>query len=271
MKITRLVFLAWVSLALPLSAQDAAVEAGIDEAFQLAGVRGMLESLPSQVNEMTTAAVSQFPKDRRRQLEPLIKDVSLKFLAPDAFYRQLRTYFVKHYDSQKMATFLALQRTTAYRSMHRLEEAAETPAGQAGQRRFEANLKSDPPDAARVDILRRLDQALKTTETEVRVVTGIVNAMSAGLGPQMPVDLDTQCAAFTVKVQPVLANNVLMHNLYVYRNADDVDLEDYVAAAQQPSVEWFNGNLQSAILAVAAERAARAGEYIKDKVTPRLN
>ena len=45
-------------------AQDPAVLADIDEAFRLAGVRGMLETLPSHVNEMTAAAVSQFPRDQ---------------------------------------------------------------------------------------------------------------------------------------------------------------------------------------------------------------
>ena len=268
MKITGLVFL--MSIA-SLRAQDPATAEAIEEAFRLAGVHTMLESLPSHVNEMTAAAVAQFPKDKRQQLEPLIKDVSLRFLDPDAFYRQLRTYFVKHYDSAKMATFLALERTPAYRSMHRLETAAETPAGQAGRRSFEANLKSDPPNARRVDILQRLDEAMQTTDLQVRIVVGIVNAMSAGLGAQMPAGLDTQSAAFTSRIQPVLASNVLIHNLYVYRNADDAGLEDYVAASQQPSVKWFNRNLQSAILAVAADRAARAGEYIKSKVSLRFN
>jgi hypothetical protein len=263
MKLTSLLVLA----ALPLAAQDAATVANIDEAFRLADVHTILESLPSHVNEMTVAAVAQLPKDKRQEFEPLIKDVSLRFLAPDAFYRQLRTYFMNHYDGSKMATFLALERTPAYRSMHRMEAAAETAAAQAGLRRFEANLQSDPQDPKRLDSLQRLDDALKTTDLQVHIVTGIINAMSAGLGAQMPSDLDTQSTAFTEKIRPVLAHNILVHNLYVYRNADDADLEDFVSNAQQPAVDWFNQNLQSAILAVAQDRATRAGEYIKTKVT----
>jgi hypothetical protein len=261
----RIISVLFLAAAIPLGAQDPATLAGIDEAFQLAGVRTMLESLPSHVNEMTVAAVAQLPKDKRQQFEPLIKEVSLKFLNPDAFYRQLRTHLVKHYDAGKMATFLALERTPAYRSMHRLEAGAETAAAQAGRRSFEANLKSDPPEPKRVEIVQRLDEAMKTTDLQVHIVTGIVNAMSAGLGAQMPADLEAQSAAFTAKIRPVLAGNILIHNLYVYRNAEDADLEDYIAAAQQPAVEWFNRNLQSAILAVAADRAMRAGEDIKAK------
>jgi hypothetical protein len=83
----------------------------------------------SHVNEMTAAAVGQFPKEQRPQFEPLIKDVSLKFLEPDAFYRQLRTYFVKHYDAPHMGTFLALERTPVYRTMHRLEDTADCGSG----------------------------------------------------------------------------------------------------------------------------------------------
>ena len=270
MRIAMLVLPVFLA-AVPLTAQDPTVLANIDEAFRLVGVRTILESLPSHVNEMTAAAVAQLPKDKRQQFEPLIIDVSLKFLDPDAFYRQLRSYFVKHYDAGHMNTFLALERTPVYRTMHRLEEAAETPAAQAARRRFEVNLQSDPPPAVRVDIMQHLDEASSTTSLQVRIVVGIVTAMSAALGAQMPPDLEAQSTAFTARIRPVLANNVLLANLYTYRNTEDADLQDYVDAVRQTDVEWFNRNLQGAILAVAADRSARAGEYIKTKIAQPFN
>jgi hypothetical protein len=252
-----------------LQAQDTA-SANIDEAFRLAGVRTLLSSLPSHVNEMTAAALGQLPSDQRLQFGPLINDVSLKFLDPDAFARQLKTYFASHYNTSKMATFLALERTPAYRSMHRMEAASEA-AGIAVRRNFEASLKTDPPTPKRVAILQRLDEAMQTTDLQVKIVAGILNAMSAGMGARMPTDLDAQTAAFTAKIRPILAGNVLIHNLFVYRNADDTDLEDYIEGLQQSSVVWFNRTLHDAILAVAADRASRAGEYIKSKLTRPFN
>jgi len=102
-------------------------------------------------------------------------------------------------------------------------------------------------------------------------VAGILNAMSAGMGAQMPADLPAQTAAFTAKIRPILAGNVLIHNLFIYRNADDADLEDYIESARQPAVAWFSRTLHDAILAVAADRASRAGEYIKSKLTRPFN
>jgi len=233
----------------------------------LAGVRSMLQSLPAHVNEMTVAAIAQIPKDKRQELEPLIKDASLKFLDPDAFYRELRTNFSRHYDAAHMATFLALERTPLYRTMHRLEESADTPAAQAARGRFGASLRADPPPAKRVAILQRLDEARGSTGLQVRIVIGIVNAVSAGLGAQMPSDLQNQSADFAARIRPILANNVLVSYLYTYRNTGDAELEDYVGAVQQKDVAWFDQTLQSAIVAVVADRSARAGEYIKTKVT----
>lgn len=131
--------------------------AQIDEAFQLAGVRTMLSALPQHVNEMTAAALGQLPSEKRLEFGPLIHDVSVKFLNPDAFSRQLRTYFARHYDGKKMAMFLALERTPAYRSMHRVEAEAEA-ANAMTRHRFETNLKGDPPPPGRVKILQRLDR-----------------------------------------------------------------------------------------------------------------
>jgi hypothetical protein len=267
----RLMMFCLAAAAVPLSAQNPAVAANIDEAFRLAGVRNMLQSLPSHVNEMTAAAVAQLPRDQRRQFEPVIKDVSVKFLNPDAFEKQLRTYFARHYDEARMGTFLALERTPVYRTMHRQEEASETPAAHAAMRRFELSMKSDPPSATRVSLLQRLDQARNTTELQVKMVMGIVNAMATGLGAQMPPDLEAQSAAFKEKLRPILAGTVLIQNLYMYRNASDVDIDDYIGAAQQKDVAWFNRTLQAAVLAVAADRAARAGESIKARVASPVN
>jgi hypothetical protein len=263
----RFLALSLLTSLVSLSAQDPEAAANIDQAFRLAGVRGILESLPSHVNNMTAVAVAQLPTDQRRAFEPFIKDVSRTFLDPDAFYRQLQSYFAKHYDAAHMNTFLTLTRTPVYRGMLRLEEAAETPAAQASRRRFEMNLQSDPPTPARVRILERLDEARKTTDLQVRLVIGIVNAMAAATGAQMPPDLEAQSTAFAAKIRPILAANILHTNLFIYRNSDDADLEDYVAAAEQKDVQWFNTNLQGAILAVAADRTTRAGEAIKKKMS----
>ena len=252
-------------------AQDPSVLANIDEAFRLAGVRTMLESLPAHVTEMTSAAVAQFPNDQRKQFEPVIKEVSRKFLDPDTFYRQMRAYFAKHYDAGHMDTFIVLERTPVYRTMHRLEESAETEAGRESRRRFENNLKSDPPTQKRQLAMQRIDDAGNMTGLQIRMVIAIVNSMSAGLGAQMPPDLEAQSTAFTAKVRPILANNILHMNLFVYRNADDAELEDYIAAQQQPDVAWFNKNLQGAMLAVAGERAGKAAEAIKIRVSQPLN
>ncbi|HEY3841344.1 MAG TPA: hypothetical protein VGL72_32460 [Bryobacteraceae bacterium] len=257
--------------AAALPAQDPAVIADIDEAFRLAGVRTMLTSLPSHVTQMTSAAVAQFPNDQRRQFEPMIKEVSRKFLDPDSYYRQMRAYFVKHYDAGRMNTFLALERTPVYRTMHRLEEAADTEADEGARRRFENNLRSDPPTRKRILTMQRLDDAGNMTGLQVRMVIAVVNSMSAGLGAQMPPDLEAQSTAFTAKIRPILANNILHQNLFAYRNTDDAELEDYVSAAEQPDVAWFNKNLQSAMLAVAGDRAGKAAEAIKIKVSQTLN
>ena len=208
---------------------------------------------------MTAAALGQLPSEKRLEFGPLIHDVSLKFLNPDAFSRQVKAYFARHYDGKKMAMLLALERTTTYRSMHRIEAEAEA-ANAMTRHRFETNLKTDPPPPARVRLMQRLDDTMNTTELQVKIVTGILkilNAVSQGS--------DLQTADFTAKIRPVLAGNVLVHSLFTYRNAEDAELEDYLEACQQPPIVWFNRMLHDAIVAVAAERAAQAGEDLKGK------
>ena len=218
-------------------------------------------------SEMTAAAVSQFPERQRRQFEPVIKDVSLKFLDPDAFYTPVANVLHEalrrrpHDDVSGTGTYSGL-------SHHASSGGSGGHSRGAGsRRRFEANLKSDPPNPNASTFCSVWTKPGMSRDLQVRIVAGIVNAMSAGLGAQMPADLETQSAAFTGKIRPILAGNVLQSYLYTYRNTEDADLEDYIGAAQQKDVQWFNRNLQEAILAVAKDRAAKAGEAIKAKVS----
>ena len=128
----------------------------------------------------------------------------------------MRSYFAKHYDAAQMATFLALERTPVYRTMHRLEESAETPAAQAARRRFRGQSEVRPADPERVDIIARLDEATKTTGLQVNIVIGIMNAMAAALGAQMPADLETQSTAFRPRSDrswPTMSSTVIFSSI----------------------------------------------------------
>jgi len=54
-------------------------------------------------------------------------------------------------------------------------------------------------------MLRRLDDARNATGLQVSIVIGIVNAMSRGMGAQMPSDLESQSESFKTKIRPILA------------------------------------------------------------------
>lgn len=254
-----------VSLALlaatGLWAQDRS--AVIEEAFRLGGVRETLQSLPAQANEMSVAAVAQLAPEQRKPFTPLIKDASLKLLDPAACYPEVQHYFLKHYDGPKLNTFIALERTSVYRTMHRLEAGASTAAAQTTRRRFEANLNADPPGQKRRDTLQKIDQVTGATELQLQLVSAVLNTASAAMGATAPAELNTQSGAFPPKVRPLLTEQTLHRNLFVFRNADDVELEDYAEALRQPAVDWFNRNLREAILAVVAERVQQATDAVK--------
>lgn len=217
----RIAGLLLLAAAVLLHAQSTA-RARIDEAFRLAGVAEVLASLPTYINEMAAPSVAQTK----------VKDA-------DAFARELKSYFIDRYDASKMATFLALERTPTYRTMHRMEAAADK-APRASRRSFEANLKSDPPGAKRVALLKRLDAAMSSTGLQIRIATEVLKGLPAG--------------------PPSLANSESIHDLFVYRNVDDSELEDYVVASEHPAVQWFNHTLQAAILVAMADRPAIEGE-----------
>ena len=220
--------------------------------------------LPARINQITAAAVALYPAEQRRDFEPMVKEIRLKFRDPQGLYRQLRSYFVKHYDAAHMRTFLALERTPVYRTMHRQEDAAELPEAQAARRRFENNLKADPPALKRMQAVESLDDARNATASQVKLAKTIATAMAAAVGTQIPPGLEPQGEEFASKIRPILAGDVQRKYLFTYRNADDLDMDDYLAAVQQKDVTWFDRTLQAAILAATTDRATRAGDAVKE-------
>jgi hypothetical protein len=251
--------------ALPLAAQDSqeAKLAQIDEAFRLAAVRATLETLPNHANEMTVAALATIPSDKQKPFLPVIKQASRNVLEPNACYPLVRRYFLKHYDAAHLRAFIALEQTSVYRTWRRLEQQASLPALQTARRGFLENLKEEPPPFERRQLMAQLDDATDSTGLEVRLVIAVLNSTAAAMGANMPSDLDLQSTAFTARIQPALQERTLANLCFTLRGADDAGVQDYIDAALQPDVAWFNRNLHAAILSLVGDRASAAADYIK--------
>jgi len=124
----------------------------------------------------------------------------------------------------------------------RLEEAASTPETLSKVQKFAAQLQQTPPPANRLDILRRLDAAVKATETNVEITMNAQLAVAFAIVKSLPLeqqgpleDITAQLEKNRPQVEAVMKSQTLLFALYTYQNLTNAELEKYIQFATSPA------------------------------------
>ena len=124
----------------------------------------------------------------------------------------------------------------------RLEDAASTPEIFSDVQKFAARLKHAPPADRRLNILRRLDAAVKATETNVEIAMNTQLAVAYAVVQSLPreqqgslKDIAAQLKKNRPQIEAVMKSQTLLFGLYIYRDLTNAELEKYIRFAVSPS------------------------------------
>jgi hypothetical protein len=123
----------------------------------------------------------------------------------------------------------------------RLEDAASTPEIFSDVKKFAARLEQAPPADRRLNILRRLDAAVKATETNVEIAMNTQLAVAYAVVQSLPreqqgslKDIATQLKKNRPQIEAVMKSQTLLFGLYIYRDLTNAELEKYIRFAVSP-------------------------------------
>jgi hypothetical protein len=129
----------------------------------------------------------------------------------------------------------------------RLEEAASSPEALSEVRKFGAQLQKAPPAADRLDILRKLDAAVKATETNVEITMNAQVAVAFAVVKSLPVeqqgpleDIVAQIEKNRPQVEAIMRSQTLLFALYTYQKLTNADLEKYIQFATSPAGDKYH-------------------------------
>jgi len=124
----------------------------------------------------------------------------------------------------------------------RLEEAASAPETLSEVQKFAAQLQQAPPAANRLDILRRLDAAVKATETNVEITMNAQLAVAFAVVKSLPLEqqgplevIAAQLEKTRPQVEAMMKSQTLLFTLYTYQNLTNAELEKYIQFATSPA------------------------------------
>ena len=238
-------------------------DALIEEALELTGITKQLAGLAAQVTQNTNLGKS--PLDAKERAA-LLQALAAAFGA-EPILATVRGVLRKDYDPQLMGVFVAQLRTPTLRRLTAMEVEADTPELAQKLPAFAAGLKANPPPAARMSRLARLDAATGTAAYMLELRGAVVRAGVRAIEPMLPPArrpkpgaVDAAIAGMIAQQRDLMRQEVLVLFLYVYRGATDAELDEYIAFEESEAARWFQGLYRRALiegLAAASENAVR--------------
>jgi hypothetical protein len=239
-----------VLLMLPVIAHAQNQNELIQSLYLKSGIDKQVRQLPLLIQSSVEQA---FEKDERINDLPRHTKSAISGSVQEAFSpERIKKTIIKEVKSsmtvKDLDTVLAWLDSPLGKKCTRLEEAASTPETLAEVKKFAARLKQSPPAARRLNILRRLDAAVKATQTNVEIAMNTQLAVAFAVVKSLPQeqqgplkDIAAQMEKNRPQVETAMKSQTLLFALYTYQSLSNAELEKYIRFATSPAGTKYHG------------------------------
>jgi len=213
--------------------------------MKVTGIDDFLVQMPDLVEAGMFMWVQSQKGVTKDQYEKIKQPIS-KFFSQAYFKHQLTQYFKTKYDGLRFKKIARLFRTPLSTKMILLENELRTEQGKASLQEYPDYLDKTPPSKLRTALVVKLDKASRSSEmilkTQLHILknvllvgSGLANDESSLSINQINAILDTVSA----QIRQQVVELVMVSFLFTYRDASDIDLQNYVELYNNESLQWF--------------------------------
>jgi hypothetical protein len=228
----------------------------IDELLTLSGYKHMASALPEQI--IAGAASARAGKSQAAVSDGEMEKMLKEAFTAKGFIDRGASEVKKNFDEKRVKAAIEMMSTPLSKRMTEMEKAQPSKAD------VEA-FAAQPPTAQRMDLIRKLDKASKSTElmSQLSIAAARAAASSAAANdPKKLARIDAEIETARGQMMETLRNNVLGGMALIYRKSSDADLTEYVKLQESDNARWLNSILSSAILEETKAGASKVGEKI---------
>lgn len=238
--LTSIVFFA---LTISLSAQDNK-EALIEELFIKSGMEKQFAQFPMLVKLGFDQAASQGDIGRKLPQSAIsqIKGAIAAAFAPDGIKKVIASECMDKLSLDDLHNILAWLNSPLGKKLTHLEETASTPEKYKEIVQYAQQLQKSPPAAERIDIMRKLDTAVGSAQTNVEVAMNMQVAVAIGIASSLPREqqptydeLVKRAEQHRGQIENAVRNQTLVSLLYTYQSVGQKELDQYISFASSPS------------------------------------
>jgi len=160
----------------------------------------------------------------------------------------------------------------------RLEEDASTPEALAKMQQYAAQIKNAPPTEERLNIIRKLDSAVKGTESGVDIAINGQIAIALATISTLPVEQRRSLESISgeleknrPQLEAMVRSQVLLSYLYTYRSLTDDEIQQYIEFAASPAGSRYHSVTEQALKKAFLEGSVRWGKSIGETINQMKN
>ena len=241
----------------PRSVETLMIKSGLDK--QLEQVGPMVQAGMIQQNQGASHALS--PEEMNA-----LSNLTGRAFDAKALREKVQKHIQANLSETDIQAALSWLRSPLGEKITKLEEDASTPAAYAEMQNMAGKLAGN---AGRVELARKLDNAVKATEAGVAVAlniqTAMIAALTSGAAPEKrPTmeNIEKEVIKNRGQIQSAIEQSTLLSFLYTYRSLSDAELGKYLDFANSVSGKKYHAVTSEAVNAAVTNSARVLGGLI---------
>jgi hypothetical protein len=237
-------------------------------------IKSGLSKQLEQIAPMVQAAVTQQNQGSQALSPEEVKELSgmaARAFGAKALKEKVQKHIQANLSETDIQAALAWLSTPLGEKITKLEEDASTPAAYGEMQKMADKLTGN---AGRVDLARKLDNAVKATETGVAVAlntqTALIAALTSGAPPEKrPTieNIEKEVMKNKGQIQSTVEQATLLSFLYAYRSLSDAEIGKYIDFAGSASGKKYHAVTAEGVTAAVTNAARVLGNLIAQKAS----
>ncbi len=240
----------------PRSVEKLMVKSGLSK--QLEQIAPMVQTGMAQQNQQSGSLTAAELND--------LNNVAAKAFDAKTLTENVRKHIQANLSEADIQAALTWLNSPLGEKITKLEEDASTPAAYAEMEKMGDKLGGN---AGRIDLVKKLDLAVKGTETGVALALNTQTALVAAMTSGMPQEkrptmeaIEKELNKSRGQIQSAIEQSTLMSFLYAYRNLSDAEINKYIDFANSASGKKYSAVTSDAITAAVTNAAHVMGSMI---------
>ncbi|MCA9401587.1 MAG: hypothetical protein KC713_08160 [Candidatus Omnitrophica bacterium] len=241
----------------------------VEQALSLSGANEQIQAIPESL-------LRQLQQDQQ-QAEEFDDEVYTKMISTaeeiyraDRFSTSMKDYFAAQLDETFLNESLSWYQSALGRKVVGMEVSMSKNSDPNKIRDFAEQMKENPLDSQRVELVNELNDTVKATELAINLTLasfkGIAKALSVVMPEEermTPEEMKAMENELWLQMQEPMQENTILSFLYTYQNLTDEELQSYIDFCQSDAGLWFNNTISAGMIDMIAEASDEMGAKLQ--------